>query len=229
MTAYAADPVQEPIAPPGDTFGNVIDDRTVEAWLSNALRAWIDSHLAHQERRWQLTPGTIQRPATWPTLSQFRLDLEDQLPAVILVFTGEVANSRKRMAGGGVRKAYAYDISVAVVGGGDEPEDDARATASMYIAAVESIIEQNGTLDGRADTTVAVGPLAPAAGQAIGDNGQNVGERALYRTTVHVYVRDTVNARLGPSVPPDDPYQPAGPPPVPETVEVIDIDTQESL
>lgn len=207
-----------PIVPTDDPFGNVIDDRTVEAALGNTLRLWIDAHLAHQERRWQLEPGTIDRPAMWPTVSQFRLDLEDQLPAIVIAYNGGVPNATERLRGGWYREAFSYDITVAVSG---IDEDDARATASRYLAAVKSVIRQNRKLGGVAEVAVLVGPDAPSAGQGINDSGDTVGERALYRTTVHVYVRNTDNERLGPSTPPTDPYDPDPPPPLPEEAEIL--------
>lgn len=216
----------EPIEPDGSVFGNVIDDHTVEVWLGNTLRRWLPAHLHHQEQRWQLPAGTIDPPASWPAVSQFRIDLEDHLPAVVIAYNGTVPNSTRRMRGGGYRQAFSYDITCAVAG---IDEDDARATASRYLAAVKSALDQNHTLDGRAETTVLVGPDAPAAGQGVNAAGDTVGERALYRTTVHVYVRDTVNKRLGPVTPPDDPFDPPPfPPPAEEAEVLIETDLEET-
>jgi hypothetical protein len=214
-----------PVAPEGDVFGDVIDDRTAELALKLTLQAWIDAALSHQERRWLgiLRPqdqspyvteqGQIDRPASWPTISKLRLELHDQLPAIVTRYLGLVPGARDPQ--GNFREVFRYEISVAVAG---FDEDDARWLASLYMAAVRMLLRQNKTLGGFAETTV-LGNVQPLAGVLEGvDQG---GERAVYSCEAQIHVRSTVNENLGTPVPPDDPHDPDPPPPAPEEAEIV--------
>ena len=116
---------------------------------------------------------------------------------------------------------YTWRFQVAVeIAGRDERQ--ARQLAAVYLAAIRGALVQNRTLQGRVKNCRWVGG---------DDHAVRVRhpQRAVYSTNFEVSVRDVVNDRLGPNHPPDDPYHPADPPPLPETVEVIEIETGEPL
>jgi hypothetical protein len=197
-------------------YGNVIDDRTVERALIGTLQAWIDEHLGVQEARYGKDQGSIARPRSWPAISEFDLKLHDQLPAVVVTYNGTIPGQTRRDAKGFYRQTFSYDVTVALVGA---DERDSRQLGSMYLAAVKSAIVQNRRLGGIAETTVLVGPDLPSVGRAIGVT--TGAERAVYGTTFHVQVKDTLNDRLGPTAPPGTPYDPDPFPEAPDTVEII--------
>lgn len=199
-----------PVVPVADPFGNVIDDQTVERALTNTLKRWMDAALAHQERRWGMTQGSIVRPRSWPTLSRFEIKLQDQLPAVLVVFNGTELSGMDRKPTGDYREVFSYDVTVAVAG---ISEQDAREIASKYIAAVKTCVLQNRklgdpTLGSVAEWTRMGGPLVPRVGVAGNDVDAH---RAIYTITFHVQVDKTICDRMGPVAPPDDPYSPSAP------------------
>jgi hypothetical protein len=61
-----------------DIFGDVIDVDLIEQAARATLRAWLPSHLAHQERRRGLTEH-IKPPRSWPTVSDFDPLVQEQL------------------------------------------------------------------------------------------------------------------------------------------------------
>lgn len=207
-----------PVVPEGDVFGNVIDDYTVERALRVTLQAWIDSHLAHQERRWQREPGKLARPQSWPErIGQFDMKLHEHLPAVFVIYKGTVPNATERLRNGQYRQAFAFDVIVVIAG---SDERDCRQAASMYLAAAKSAVVQNRRLDGTAETTVLTGPDTYTVGRVLGADQLGT-DRAVCGTTFHVYVRNTVSDRAGPASPPTDPHVPDPLPPWPETAEFI--------
>lgn len=196
---------------PDDIFGDIIDAETVEQAVRDTLQDWIVAHLAHQERRRGLDPQTLPVPRSWPTVSEFTLEPHDQFPAIIIVSPGTNTPEHDR---GQYRTPWRIEIAVAVAGK-DEPE--ARLLAALYLAAIKGALIQNPTLGGRVEQCRWAGPDEHAFGVYA-----KAGQRAIYGTTFIVTARDSVNARLGPSDPPPDPYNPGEPLPTPEEA-IIDV------
>jgi hypothetical protein len=195
-----------------DIFGDIVDVDTVEHALRETLNEWLPGHLSHQERRRRpgapvlpgpLPPGRLPFPRSWPTVSELDMEVHEQLPAVVIVSPGSVG-APERDQRGAHRKTWRFEIAVAVAG---NSELEARALASMYLAAVNGALEQNRTLGGRVEKCWNVGPDDHALGTT-----RRGGQRALYGTAFNVLVRNTVNDRLGPPAPLPDPHDPPAPP-----------------
>lgn len=195
-----------------DIFGNIIDADTVEQAVRDTLQAWLPAHLAHQERRRELDPGTLPQPRSWPMVSEFDPEVEEQLPSVFIASPGSVGTPERNRKGQR-RKVWRFEIAV-IVGG--RTEALARRNAALYLAAVIGALEQNRTLGGRVENCSNVGP----DDHALGTTRRN-GQRAIYSTAFNVMVRDTVSDLLGTVEPPADPYNPGEPLPAPNQAEII--------
>jgi hypothetical protein len=182
-----------------DEYGDVVDVDTIEAAAKATLKAWLSPHLSIQERRKGMAACSIPRPRSWPTVSEFDLELQEQLPSVVIVSTGTTDQPRHDGQG---RYSATWRLEIAVVIAGPK-EADARRLASMYVAAVRSALVQNPSLGGVAAATRWIGDE-----YALGN--PDGGPRAIYGANFEIDVDDIVNAQLGPAEPPPDPCAPPG-------------------
>lgn len=196
-----------------DIFGDVIDVDTVEQALIATLKAWMPSHLAHQERRAGLDAGTLKPIKNWPVVSEFRTDPQTKLPAIVVTSPGSVGAPTRNQKGE-IRKTWRFEVAIVI---GDRNEREARQLGSRYLAAITSALLQNRTLGGVAENTRNVGPDDHGYGQARAGGGQ----RAIYGTAFEVDVRNVVNDRLGPPEPPPDPHDPGALPESPLEAEIL--------
>lgn len=195
-----------------DVFGDIIDADTVETAFRTTLQAWLPDHLAHQERRRDLAPGTLPAPKDWPTVSDFDIEANQRLPAIVIVSPGSVGTPERNQKGEH-RKTWRLEVAVVL---GDRTERDARRLAAMYLAAVTgAIVQGDRTLGGVAENARNVGPDDHAYGTT-----EKGAQRAIYGTAFEVTVRDFVNDRLGPTEPSEDPYSPEPFPPSPLEAEI---------
>jgi hypothetical protein len=201
-----------------DIFGDIIDADTIEQAALTTLQAWLPDHLAHQERRRPavaaLVPGGhFIAPRSWPTVSDFNLKAEDQLPAVVLVSPGTVGAPR-RERGGQYSATWRLEVAIGVAG---RDEAEARQIASIYLAAIRgALVQGDPTLGGLSEKCVWTGPDDHAFGPTVGHS-----RRALYGTEFAVTVHNVVCDRLGPTAPSPDPHNPDDPPPVPDEAEIL--------
>lgn len=209
-----------------DIYGSIIDPGTVELALVDTLKAFLPGHLAHQERRRPdivaglpaAANGHFPAPRSWPKLSEFDSTVQNQLPAITVVSPG-AAGAPTREKSGQYSFTWRFQVTVEIAG---RDEGQGRDLAGVYLAAIRGALVQNRTLQQRVRNCRWVG----------GDDHAvraRHPQRAVYSTNFEVTVRDVVDDRLGPAVPPTDPYNPGDPPPVPETVEVIEIETGDPL
>jgi hypothetical protein len=185
-----------------DIFGDVIDVGTIERAFVATLKAWLPSHLARQEARLGMETATLPFPRSWPTVSDFDIEVEEQLPAVIVISPGSDANPTRDQTGA-YRMTWRFEVAIAIAG---RDEYEARNLAGVYLAAIRSALVQNPTLGGVAENTRPVGPDDHAVGQT-----ERGSQRAIYGTSFAVDVRDVVTDTAGPVEPPDDPYHPGEP------------------
>lgn len=209
-----------------EIYGPGIDADTVEAALRATLKAFLPGELARQEARRSDLVGDLPAaagghfpvPRSWLTLSEFDSTVETQLPAITVVSPGGPGRPTRERRGS-YSFAWRFQVSVEIAG---RDERQARALAAVYLAAIRGALVHNRTLQGQVRNCVWDG----------GDDHavrRRHPQRAVYSTNFEVTVADVVNDRLGPDTPPNDPYRPSAPPPVPETVEVIEIESGETL
>lgn len=192
-----------------EIFRDVMDADTVEQAVLDTLQAWLPSHLAHQEDRKGYPDGTLPQPKSWPTVSEFDLEVHEQLPAIVIVSSGTTDVSHDR---GAYRTTWRVEVGVAIAG---KDEREGRRLAALYLAAVKSSLLQNRTLGGVVEQCRYVGPDDHAVGTA-----ERGGQRAIYATAFAVTVRDSLNERGGPTTPPADPHDPGEPLESPLTAEI---------
>jgi hypothetical protein len=192
-----------------DIFGDIVDADTIEQAVLTTLKDWLPAHLRHQERRKALAAGTLPDPKSWPVTSEFDMDANALLPAIIVESpgTGPVRHDR-----GVYSVTWRFEIAVVL---GDRHEREARKLAALYIAAVRGALAQNRTLGGTVEACRWVGPDDHAYGIT-----EKRAQRAIYGTAFEVDVRDVVNARLGPTDPPADPADPPNPDPSPTDADI---------
>jgi hypothetical protein len=194
-----------------DIFGDVIDVDLIEQAARATLRAWLPSHLAHQERRRGLTEH-IKPPRSWPTVSDFDPLVQEQLPSVVLVSPGTSGAPVRDQRG--VRATWRLEVVAAVAA---KTEKRARLLGSLYAAAIRSALVQNPTLPWREDTNgqpvaapgVAESTLWQGDDHAVGNTER--GPRWMGEVQFLITVRDVVDPAVGPMVPPPDPYDPPDP------------------
>ncbi len=196
-----------------DIFGDVVDAGTIEAAATATLKAWMPSHIAHQERRLGLPARSLPMIASWPEVS----DLEAgtnlatlKTPALVLVAPG-TSGAPTRTTDGSWRSTWTLEVAVVA---DDRKKLAARRLAGVYLAAVRGCLLQNRTLGGPAENVRWVREdhsYSPITGGRI---------RAIYGAEYVVTWRQVVNDRLGPTTPPVDPYDPPQAPESPLTADI---------
>lgn len=194
-----------------DIFGDVIDVDLIEQAARATLKAWMPDTLAHQERRRGLAPGTLPRPRSWPTVSDFDPLPHEQLPSLVLVSPGTSGGPDR--SADTVRATWRLEV-VAAIAGKDERE--ARLLGGLYAAAIRMALEHRKatTLPWRENASglpVFGLPLAERTrwqgdDHAVGNTER--GPRWMGEVQFLITVRDVVNPRLGPDEPSPDPYNP---------------------
>jgi hypothetical protein len=194
-----------------DIFGDVFDVDGLEQAALATLKAWLPSHLAHQETRRGFPQRTIPQPRSWPTVDEFDPEPHEQLPSIVLVSPGTTGDIRRGPRG--TTATWRLEVVVAVAG---RDEREVRLLRSVYAAAVRSALEQNGKLAWQLDDDRNPVP-GPAVAErtrwdgdahAFGRGRSSRGPRAHVEVAFLSTVSDVVNPRLGPPEPPDDPYDP---------------------
>lgn len=199
-----------------DIYGDVIDAGTIEDAFQDTLKLWLPGQLAHQERRRSLSAATLPQPRSWPLMSDFDIEVQEQLPAIFLVSSGATGYTH---TGGVYRGTWRIEAGVVVAG---KDERQARLLASLYLAAVKAVpVQDDPTLGGVAEVCRLVGP----DDHAFGITPQRA-QRAIYGTAFEVTVHGVLDARRGPVEPPDDPYNPPGAPASPLTANIEVIATR---
>jgi hypothetical protein len=193
-----------------EIFREVMDADTVEQAVLETLQAWMPSHLAHQEDRKGYANGTLPPVKSWPTISEFDMEVHEQMPAVFIVSAGTSDITHDR---GSYRTTWRFEVGIAIAG---VDEREARRLAALYLAAVKSSLVQNPTLGGAVEHCRLVGPDDHAVGTTNGGD-----QRAIYGTAFQVTVANSLNVRGGPSAPPADPYDPGDVPDSPLTAEFL--------
>jgi len=182
-------------------FGRIVSGGDIEQWCIALTRTWIDTYLSEVERQHDFVAGTLQRPrayVTAPTLDKWP---EDQLPAIIFVSVG-LAEAPLKSGDGRYRARW--DMGLACVCSARRQEES-RAAAMTYMAALRALFVQRPSLDQHANGTTWEGETY--------DDIDYDDVRSLSAGVAHfvVEVYDVVSANAGPvtpDAPRDDPHEP---------------------
>jgi hypothetical protein len=134
-------------------FGPIYATWDIEQAVTEKLRLWIPEYLAEIERKRGLHKRVIPRPPA-PESIHGGLDAEtwDQADCPEVIVIVDPFGEPEREASVGMIQPYEVRVVANVVGQGSElaekPEDEARAVASYYGAAVMGVLTQNGELKG---------------------------------------------------------------------------------
>lgn len=201
-----------------DPLGNAVDADTIEDALRAGIQAWLPAWLAHEERRRGWPDGRLPLPRSWPTVSDFRIDVNMQRPSVILV-SGGTTGAPQRLPGE-LRRTWAFAVAV-VIAGKDEAE--ARQLAAPYLTAVAMAATTDPTLGGVTENVRWSG----GDDHDFGTPASGGSQVAVYATSLEVTARSAVASHIptdpvtGIPIPPDDPHDPD---PTPELPLEVDID-----
>ena len=140
-------------------IGNIVTAWDVEQAVKATLQTWLDSYLTDCERqsngRWAIR--SIRRPPdleqSWETVSEYHDIPERRLPA-ISIESRAMATAPDIEAEGDVTGRWAINVQAVVKG---KNRTLSRDIASMYEAAIRTILQHKGGLGGFADATV-LGP-----------------------------------------------------------------------
>jgi hypothetical protein len=200
-----------------DPYGDAVDADTIEDALRAGVQAWLPAWLAHEERRRGWAHGTLPVPRSWPTISEFRLDVSMQRPSVVIVSGGTIGAPDRLPAA--LRRTWRFEVAV-VVNGRDETQ--ARQLAAPYLTAVAMAASTDQTLGGVAEHVRWSG----ADEHDFGTPAPGGTQAAIYATTLDVTARSAVPAYIardpdtGAPVPPLDPAVPDPAPPSPLEVDI---------
>ena len=133
-------------------FGPLVSTWKIEQAVLSTLRLWVPEYLAEAERKDGLHKRVIPRPPAAESIHgglDFETWTQDLIPEVIVVV--DPFGEPEREASVGYIQPYEIRVGACVVGQGSElaekPEDEARAVASYYGAAV-MLLTQLGELRG---------------------------------------------------------------------------------
>ena len=134
-------------------FGPIFSTWDIEQAVLTKLRLWVPEYLAELERKRGYHKRIIPRPPSALSIHG-GLDAETweqaECPEVIVIV--DPFGEPERETSVGIIQPYEVRVVANVVGQGSElaekPEDEARAVASYYGAAVMGILTQNGELTG---------------------------------------------------------------------------------
>lgn len=189
-------------------FGPIVDAVSVEESVKDHLKNWMPTYLAELERRLDIDPGTLPQVRSWTTTPRAPEKwTDDGLPAVLVVSPGEARDPRVQGDG---RVSTFPNIGIAVIVSARTPEET-DAFAKRYFAELRRIMYQHSSIGGIAEGV--------AGGAADYDQIPNESRRTLasgYGVFV-VEIPEALNARMGLSEPPDDPYDVPDLPTVEET------------
>jgi len=181
-----------------EVYGRLIDATQVEDAVEDSLKLWLPAYIAEVERQNSMDPQSLPLPASYSRVNEFYKWSEDQLPAVLIVSPG-LAPTIPKMKGNGIYHCW-WRVGVAIIAAGQDRETT-RMLAKRYTAAVRGALLQHAGLgDFGAEGITWNGERNSDVPD---DSTRTLGSGAC---TFDVEVSEVVNARLGPSTPPDDPY-----------------------
>lgn len=169
-------------------FGRIVTGADVEAWSWATLRTWISTYLAEVERQSGLVAGSLQRPRGFVTAPSLDKWPEDQLPALLLISVG-MSEPPLKQGDGRFRARWEMGLACVVSA---RREDESRALAMRYMAALRALFVQRPSLDGNAAGTVWLGEQYD---QLEYDDARSL-TAGLAQFTVEV--EDVVSANAGP-------------------------------
>lgn len=137
-------------------IGNIVTAWDVEQAVKATLQTWLDTYLTDCERqsggRWAIRK--IDRPPhpvqSWEIVSEYT-DIPGKILPAISIESSTMATDPQIEAEGDVTGHWSISVQ-AVVKGQNRPHS--RDIASMYEAAIRTILQHKGSLDGFADGTV---------------------------------------------------------------------------
>jgi hypothetical protein len=137
-------------APPG----LIVDPTVPEQAMTDTLKRWLPTYLAHLARLKGRDPESIETPQSWNTVNE-PLDKwpEDQVPAMYVVSMG--ITTPPELNGEGVYRAD-FDLGVAAVVE-DVTRQDTDDLVKLYVAAIWGAVTQNRSLGGVAAGTAWLG------------------------------------------------------------------------
>lgn len=136
--------------------GSIVTAWDVEQAVKATLQTWLDTYLTDCERqsggRWAIR--SIRRPPnpeqSWEIVSAYH-DIPGRILPAISIESGAMATDPDVEAEGDVTGRWAITVQAVVKG---KSRGLARDVLSMYEAAIRTIFQQKGSLDGFADGTV---------------------------------------------------------------------------
>lgn len=187
-------------------FEQIIATKNVEDAYVETISTWADTYLSEVERQNNISVPTMGRPASY----QKTYDTDNwplaQMPGIVVVCPGTTGTLERQ---GDQTYGGWFDVGIAIVLSG-QTESDARNTAQLYQAAINSAILQHGELGGFSTDTVLV---------TFSVKLQEVGNRyvALAISEFHSFIDGLVTASAGPILPDPtkltpDPNGPSGSP-----------------
>lgn len=177
-------------------FGNMTDATVVEQAAADTLKLWFKTYSRELELQLGLAQDSIPMPRSYTVATEIDRDVEDQLPAVVVVSPG-VSDPPRMEGDGSYRVTWAVGVGVFV-----SAKDRASTSAAIrrYCAIVRAIVLQKASLGG-----VATGSrwLDENYDEMDFDDGRTIGVGTVL---FEIEVSDAVNRRGGPAVPtPPDP------------------------
>lgn len=193
-------------------FGEIIDAGIVEEAAADTLRQWFLTYTRELELQLGLTQDSIPQPRSYTVATEIDRDVEDQLPAVVVVSPG-ISDEPKMEGDGSYRVTWSVGIGVFASA---KDRSSTSVAIRRYCAIVRAIVLQKASLGGVASGTRW---LDENYDDMDFDDGRTIGVgTVLFEVEVH----NAVTRRGGPAVPtaPDPDEQPGSNWPVADPVTV---------
>lgn len=208
--------------PDSSQFGPIFMSTEFDGMVEGFLQKWLDTYLSEVELRNGLDRRTVDRPKSYNATVSVEHWPEDRMPGILVVSAG--FPDELQSLGDGLRGGWWHWVVVALLTGRDY--DSTRKKVGIYQAALRTLLEKNGGMDGAVSETIITSePMdyAPFEGR-----DRTRGVAAFECQSFITAVVDSTPGPVDPDppAPPDDPSEPHPDWPIVQTVDV-QVDRQQ--
>jgi len=173
------------------SIGPIVSRQNVEQAYLATIIEWLSTYLSEVEAQNSLAPLPLPpSPASFYGGVDEQTFTEDDLPAVVVI--AQPVEDAIRFGDGSYAQWFEVTVSPIVA---TETEDDSRALAGWYAAAVATMLTQQSDLGGFAQATI---PIDPGRAEFV---NEDVRRFAQAPATFHTFVYSTASAAGRPTAP----------------------------